>query len=73
MKASPGPVVRKKPAARNHIVGSRRKRRVSALRRRVFLRAEAAVSFLLWWDVIDRLSLSWVWGGVMVPYPFPFP
>ena len=37
MKASPGPVVRKKPRARSHIVGSVRKMRVSALRRSIFL------------------------------------
>ena len=43
MKASPGPVVRKKPAARSHIVGSVRKMRVSAFRTRVFLRVSESV------------------------------
>lgn len=39
MKASPGPVVRKKPAVRSHIVGSVRKMRVSVFKSMVFLRA----------------------------------
>lgn len=39
MKASPGPVVRKKPAAMSHMAGSVRKRRVSVLSSMVFLRA----------------------------------
>ena len=39
MKASPGPVVRKKPAAMSHIAGSVRKMRVSVFRSMVFLRA----------------------------------
>lgn len=39
MKASPGPVVRKKPAARSHIVGSVRKMRVSVFKTMVFLMA----------------------------------
>ena len=38
MKASPGPVVRKKPAARSHSVGSVRKMRVSVFRSMFFLR-----------------------------------
>ena len=41
MKASPGPVVRKKPAARSHIVGSVRNMRVSVFKSMVFLRAES--------------------------------
>ena len=48
-KASPGPVVRKKPAARSHIVGSERKRRVSVLRRKVFF---AAVAVGGWWSEV---------------------
>ncbi len=44
MKASPGPVVRKNPPARSHMVGSVRKMRVSAFRRKVFLAAESAGS-----------------------------
>lgn len=47
MKASPGPVVRKKPEARSHIVGSARKRRVSVSRSRVFLRADSEVGVLV--------------------------
>ena len=43
MKASPGPVVRKNPAAKNHILGSVRKRRVSVFRISVFLIAESEV------------------------------
>ena len=39
MKASPGPVVRKKPAARSHIVGSVRKTRVPVFKSTVFFRA----------------------------------
>lgn len=57
IKASPGPVTRKKPAARNHIVGSPRKRRVSALRSQVFLRVSSSSCALMaagssserWW------------------------
>ena len=44
MKASPGPVTRKKPAARNHIVWSPRKRRVSALRSHLFWRSSSSSS-----------------------------
>lgn len=39
MKASPGPVVRKKPAVSSHIEGSVRKMRVSVFKRMVFLYA----------------------------------
>ena len=62
MKASPGPVVRKKPEARSHIVGSARKRRVSVLRRKVFLRA----SSVLWvsWGLLPWREEM---GGVRVP------
>jgi len=35
-------VVRKKPRARSHIVGSERKRRLSVFKRRVFFKAEVA-------------------------------
>ena len=41
MKASPGPVVRKKPAVMNHSAGSVRKMRVSVFKSIVFLRAES--------------------------------
>ncbi len=47
MKASPGPVTRKKPAARSHMVGSWRKARVSALRRGGFLRGSIGESGLM--------------------------
>ena len=42
MKASPGPVARKNPAIRNHMVGSVRKRRVSAFNSQVFLRSSSS-------------------------------
>ena len=42
MKASPGPVTRKKPAASHHMVGSIMKRRVSSFRSHVFLRASSS-------------------------------
>ena len=65
MKASPGPVVRKNPEARSHIVGSVRKRRVSVLRTRVFFRAEEEVGrsegLLPWNEDVERA------GGEMVP------
>ena len=64
MNASPGPVVRKKPAARSHIVGSVRKMRVSTLRRD-FLRARSegrrSWGLLLWREVVERV------GGESVP------
>lgn len=62
MKASPGPVVRKKPAARSHIVGSVRKRRVSVFRRRVFFReVEGSCSSLPCREEVERAE------GVRVP------
>ena len=46
-----GPVTKKKPAARNHMVGSVRKFRVSALRSQVFFRMLSACDF---WEVDPR-------------------
>ena len=43
MYVSPGPLVRKKPRVRAHIVGSVRKRRVEVLRRLVFFSAGGGV------------------------------
>lgn len=65
MKASPGPVVRKKPEARSHIVGSARKRRVSVFRRRVFLRADSEVGGLVW-EWREEVECAFV-GGERVP------
>ena len=42
IKASQGPVARKNPAMRNHMVGSVRKRRVSAFNSHVFLRSSSS-------------------------------
>lgn len=61
MKASPGPVVRKNPDARSHIVGSVRKRRVSVLRRRVFLKASSVLGgscdLLPWREGVDGVRV----------------
>ena len=65
MKASPGPVVRKKPLARNHIVGSVRKMRVSTLSRRVFLNLESESGKS--WGLLSRIELVERAGGDKVP------
>ena len=67
IKASPGPVTRKKPAARSHIVGSRRKRRVSVFRSQNFLRRFSENS-LVPADARDAVSVvGSEGGGVSVP------
>lgn len=61
MKASPGPVTRKKPAANNHIVESVKKIRVSVLRSQIFLRVS-------WEDCHEEVSVAgYEEGGVRVP------
>ena len=64
-KASPGPVMRKKPPTKNHIVGSARKRRVSPFRSQVFLRSSSSWVFIgaaAW----SRGLEEWL-AGLMVP------
>ena len=67
MNASPGPVTRKKPAARSHIVGSIRKRRVSVFRSQVFLRRSSKECAVLV-DMREAVSVAGSeGGGVRVP------
>ena len=42
MNVSQGPVARKNPAMKNHMVGSVRKRRVSAFKSQVFFRSSSS-------------------------------